>query len=185
MKVIETGLPGVLIIEPRRHEDDRGFFAESWNRRALQTAGLEIEFVQDNQSLSVATGTIRGLHYQAPPHAQAKMVSCMQGRLYDVVVDVRRGSPTYGQSLGIELSFRNGLQLFVPEGFLHGFVTREPDTVVCYKVNRHHDSTSDGAVRWDNCGIDWGLEGAPILSGKDAAAPALKDWDSPFEWVGT
>lgn len=182
MQVIETGLPGVLLLQPRRFGDDRGFFCESWNRQTMASAGLDIDFVQDNMSLSADTGTLRGMHYQAPPHAQAKLVSCVRGQIYDAVLDVRRGSPTFGQSFGVDLSFKNGLQLFVPEGFLHGFITREPNTIVTYKVNRHYDGASDGSVRWDTCGIDWGMDGDPILSEKDANAAPLGQFDSPFEW---
>ncbi len=182
MEVQETALPGVLVLKPKRHGDDRGFFCESWNRARLREAGLDVEFVQDNMSMSTDAGTLRGLHYQSPPHAQAKLVSCLRGSLLDAVVDVRRGSPTYGQRLTIELSFENGLQLFVPAGFLHGFVTRAPDTIIFYKVDSHYNAAADGAVRWDSCGIDWGMSGEPVLSPKDRAAPALADFDSPFTW---
>ncbi|MEM9426239.1 MAG: dTDP-4-dehydrorhamnose 3,5-epimerase [Pseudomonadota bacterium] len=183
MDVTETNLPGVYILAPVRHGDARGFFSESWNKQRMAAAGLDFDFVQDNHSLSAEVGTLRGLHYQAPPHAQAKLVRCGRGRLYDAVVDVRVGSPTYGQSFGIELSFDNGLQLLVPEGFLHGFVTREPDTEVIYKVSDYYSAEADGAVRWDSCGIDWGLETPPVLSAKDADAPALSDFVSPFQWT--
>ena len=184
MIVRETDIPDVVIIEPKRHGDSRGFFSESWNKNRMAEAGLVYDFVQDNHSVSEATGTLRGLHYQAPPHAQAKLVRCGRGRLFDVVVDVRKGSPAYGRWFGIELTFENGLQLMVPEGCLHGFVTREPDTEIIYKVNDFYDADCDGAVHWDSCGIDWGLTGEPALSPKDAAAPALADFDSPFEWNG-
>lgn len=185
MQIDETPLAGVLILTPRRFADDRGFFSESWNRKTLRAAGLDLpEFVQDNHSLSHQPGTIRGLHYQAPPHAQGKLVRCGRGRLFDVAVDVRRGSPTYGHWFGAELSFENGRQLWIPAGFLHGFITREPDTEVVYKCTDHYAPECDGAVRWDSAGIDWGLTGAPLLSPKDAAAPALADFDSPFEWSG-
>ena len=182
MEVIETTLPGVLVLKPKRHGDMRGFFCESWNRKRMHEAGLDVDFVQDNMSLSTEPGTLRGLHFQAPPHAQAKLVGCLRGRFLDAVVDARRGSPTYGQHMAIELSFENGLQLFVPAGFLHGFVTREPDTVIFYKVDNHYSATADGAVRWDSCGIDWGLDAGPVLSGKDSVAPAFADFDSPFRW---
>lgn len=184
MDVRETNLPGVVVLEPKRHGDHRGFFSESWNRRRMEQAGLSYDFVQDNHSLSRRTGTLRGMHYQAPPHAQAKLVRCGRGRLFDAVVDVRKGSPTYGQSLGIELSFDNGLQLLVPEGFLHGFVTLEPDTEVVYKVTDYFDAGSDGSVRWDSCGIDWGIEDDPVVSDKDREAIPLSDFESPFEWTG-
>ena len=185
MQIEKTALPGVLILVPSRHGDSRGFFAESWNRRTLREAGLDLpEFVQDNHSLSAAAGTLRGLHFQAPPHAQGKLVRCGRGRLLDVAVDVRRGSPSYGRWVAEELSFENGRQLWIPAGFLHGFVTREPDTEICYKCTDHYAPDCDGGVAWDSVGIDWGLDGAPVLSAKDAAAPALADFDSPFSYDG-
>jgi dTDP-4-dehydrorhamnose 3,5-epimerase len=184
LQIEPTALPGVMILTPARHGDARGFFSESWNRARLAEHGIGIDFVQDNHSLSQATGTLRGLHYQAPPSAQAKLVRCGRGRLFDVAVDARRGSPTYGRSVGVELSFENGRQLLVPAGFLHGFVTREPDTEIVYKCSDFYDAKADGAVRWDSCGIDWDLAGEPVLSGKDAAAAALADWESPFAYEG-
>lgn len=170
-----------MILTPARFGDHRGFFAESWNKARLAAAGLDLpEFVQDNHSLSAAPGTLRGLHFQAPPHAQGKLVRCGRGRLFDVAVDIRRGSPTYGQWTGAELSFENGRQIWVPAGFLHGFVTREPDTEIVYKCTDYYAPDCDGAVRWDSCGIDWPLDGTPILSAKDEAAPPLAEFDSPF-----
>lgn len=181
MQIEETALPGVLILTPARHGDARGFFSESWNRRTLEQAGVHLpEFVQDNHSLSAKAGTLRGLHYQAPPHEQGKLVRCGRGALYDVAVDGRRGSATYGQWVGVELSFENGRQLWVPPGFLHGFVTREDDTEVVYKCTGFYDKAADGAVRWDSLGIDWGVAD-PVLSDKDKAAPAFANWQSPFE----
>ena len=188
MIIETTRLPGVLILTPRRFGDDRGFFSESWNRKTLLEHGVDLpDFVQDNHSLSRLPGTVRGLHYQAPPHAQGKLVRCGRGRLYDVAVDFRRGSPTFGQWEGVELSFENGRQLWIPAGFLHGFVTRAPDTEIIYKCTDHYAPDCDGAVRWDDSaiGIDWGLgEAAPLLSAKDAAAPHLAEVRSPFEWEG-
>ncbi|MCC5969209.1 MAG: dTDP-4-dehydrorhamnose 3,5-epimerase [Pararhodobacter sp.] len=182
MNIEQTALPGVLILTPRRFGDARGFFSESWNRRTLEQAGVTLpEFVQDNHSLSAQAGTLRGLHFQSPPHAQGKLVRCGRGRLYDVAVDIRKGSPFYGQWVGAELSFENARQLWVPAGFLHGFVTREPDTEIIYKCTDHYAPECDGAVRWDSLGIDWGVS-APILSDKDANAPAFADFDSPFVW---
>lgn len=184
MIIEETRLPGVLIVVPRRFGDDRGFFCESWNRKTLHEHGVDLpEFVQDNHSLSSQAGTLRGLHYQSPPHAQGKLVRCGRGRLFDVAVDFRRGSPTYGQWVGTELSFENGRQLWIPAGFLHGFVTREPDTEIVYKCTDHYAPECDGAVRYDDpdIGIDWGLSGAPVLSAKDAAAPGFGDLISPFD----
>ena len=182
MDVRETPLLGVLILEPKRFGDARGFFCETWNAKRMADAGLNVEFVQDNHSMSAEAGTLRGLHFQAPPNAQAKLVRCGRGRLYDVAVDARRGSPTYGKWFGIELSFDNGLQLLIPEGFLHGFVTREPDTEIVYKCSDFYAPESDGSVRWDSCGIDWGLDGTPVLSEKDANAPTFEAFESPFEW---
>lgn len=181
---VETGLPGVLVIVPARFGDRRGFFSESWNRRRMAEAGLDIDFVQDNHSLSMAAGTLRGLHYQAPPHAQAKLVRCGRGRLWDVAVDIRKGSPGYLKWFGTELSFENGKQLLIPEGFLHGFVTLEPETEVVYKCSDYYAPECDGAVRWNDpeIGIDWPLEGAPVLSDKDAAAPTIADFETPFAW---
>ena len=182
MIVTPTALPGVMLIEPARHGDARGFFSESWSRPALARAGIDIDFVQDNHSLSRRAGTVRGLHFQAPPHAQAKLVRCGRGRLWDVAVDARRGSPGYGRWVGAELSFENGRQLLVPAGFLHGFVTLEPDTEIVYKCSDVYAPECDGAVRWDSCGIDWPMpEGiAPVLSAKDAEAQAFGTFDTPF-----
>ena len=144
MKVENTPLPGVKILTPNRFGDERGFFSESWNRRVLAEAGIEIDFVQDNHSLSMAVNTVRGLHYQSPPAAQDKLVRCGKGRLFDVAVDVRKGSPTYGQWFGVELSFENGKQLLVPKGFLHGFATREPETEIIYKCSDYYSPECDG-----------------------------------------
>lgn len=183
MDVIDTPLPGLVVLKPVRHGDTRGFFSESWNRNRMAAAGLDLDFVQDNHSLSSEAGTLRGMHYQAPDRAQAKLVRCGRGRLYDAVVDVRKGSPTYGKGFGLELSFENGLQLLVPEGFLHGFVTLEPDTECVYKVTDYYSAEHDGAVRWDSCGLDWPISHEPQLSQKDTAAPTLAEFDSPFTWV--
>ncbi len=184
MQIEQTSLPGVLVITPARHGDDRGFFSESWNRKTLAAAGVDMpEFVQDNHSMSRQAGTLRGLHYQAPPHAQGKLVRCGRGRLFDVAVDARRGSPTYGEWVGAELSFENGRQLWIPAGFLHGFVTQEPDTEIIYKCTAYYDRDSDGAVAWDSLGIDWGVT-TPILSDKDRAAPGFAEWNSPFVHEG-
>lgn len=184
MIVEKTTLPGVMLLTPQRFGDARGFFCESWSRQRMQDAGLDYDFVQDNHSLSMAQYTLRGLHYQSPPHAQAKLVRCGRGSLFDVVVDIRRGSPTYGQWEGFRLSFKNGRQLLIPEGFLHGFVTLEPETEIIYKCSDYYAPDCDGAVAWNDpdLGIDWGLENAPILSDKDASAPTLSQTPSPFTW---
>ena len=184
MKVTQTKLPGVLLLEPRRFGDDRGFFSESWSRKTLAEHGVDIDFVQDNHSVSAAVNTVRGLHFQSPPHAQAKLVRCGRGRLFDVAVDARKGSPTFGQWVGYELSFANGQQLLIPEGFLHGFSTREPDTEIIYKCSDYYAPDCDGAVRFDDpdLAIDWGLSGDAILSDKDANAPLMAQFDSPFTY---
>ena len=142
------------------------------------------DFVQDNHSLSVAVGTVRGLHFQEPPHAQAKLVRCGQGAIFDVAVDIRIGSPTYGRWLGYELSAENGAQLYIPAGFAHGFVTLKPDSEIIYKCSDYYASGSEGSLRWDDpeIGIDWPLANEPILSDKDAQAPLLSELDSPFTW---
>jgi dTDP-4-dehydrorhamnose 3,5-epimerase len=180
MEIEATDLPGVLILTPKRFGDARGFFAETWNRRRMEEAGIEADFVQDNHSLSARAGTLRGLHFQAPPHAQGKLVRCGRGALFDVAVDIRRGSPTWGAWTGVELSAANGRQLWIPEGFAHGFLTLEDDTEIVYKCTDYYAPAADGAVRWDSCGIDWPLSGAPILSEKDAAAPPLAEFETPF-----
>lgn len=182
VEIERTALDGVLIVQPSRFADERGFFSESWNRRALETAGVSLpEFVQDNHSLSVQRGTLRGLHYQAPPHAQGKLVRCARGRLLDVAVDVRRGSPTYAKCVCEELSAENGRQLWIPAGFLHGFVTREDDTEIAYKCTDYYSRDCDGAVLWSSVGVDWGVE-HPILSDKDAQATPLDEFESPFHF---
>lgn len=181
MQIETTPLPGVVILTPARFGDARGFFSESWSRKRLAEAGIAIDFVQDNHSVSARAGTLRGLHFQAPPHAQAKLVRCGRGALYDVAVDIRRGSPSYGQWTGVELSAENGRQLLIPAGFLHGFVTRLDDTEIVYKCSDYYAPDCDGAVAWDSVGIDWDLGGLdPVLSAKDAAAPALADFATPF-----
>lgn len=177
-----TKLEGVFLLDPPRFGDARGFFSESWNRRRMEEAGIDLDFVQDNHSVSAAPGTVRGLHFQSPPHAQAKLVRCGRGALFDVAVDIRKGSPTFGQWVGYELTAENGLQLLIPAGFLHGFVTRVPDTEICYKCSDYYAPECDGAVRFDDpdLAIDWGLSGPAVLSDKDSAAPLMSDFDSPF-----
>ncbi|MDO6728369.1 dTDP-4-dehydrorhamnose 3,5-epimerase [Cognatishimia sp. 1_MG-2023] len=184
MKVELTRIPEVLCITPARFGDHRGFFSESWNKSRMAEQGITTEFVQDNHSLSSEVGTVRGLHFQSLPHAQAKLVRCGRGALFDVAVDIRKGSPTYGEWVGEELTFENGKQLLIPEGFLHGFITLQPDTEIIYKCSDFYAPECDGAVRWDSCGIDWNFKGTPILSEKDEAAPALADFESPFVYEG-
>lgn len=185
-ETLKTALSGVFVIIPKRFEDERGFFSESWNRAAFAAAGLNLpDFVQDNHSLSNRRGTVRGLHFQSPPHAQGKLVRCGQGAVFDVVVDVRKGSPTYGRWIGEELSFENDRQLWIPQGFLHGYMTLEPECEVIYKCSDYYVPECDGAVRWDSVGIDWPLsDSVPILSEKDAKAIPMSDFQSPFTWEG-
>jgi dTDP-4-dehydrorhamnose 3,5-epimerase len=187
LTVEKTALAGVLLLTPRRFGDDRGFFSESYNQARMAEHGITTKFIQDNHSLSAQVGTVRGLHFQSPPHAQDKLVRCGRGALFDVAVDIRKGSPTYGKWVGYELSFENGRQLLVPKGFLHGFVTRTPDTEICYKCSDYYAPECDGAVRFDDpsIGIQWGLgDTNAVLSEKDTVAPLLADFDSPFEWEG-
>ncbi|WP_147125318.1 dTDP-4-dehydrorhamnose 3,5-epimerase [Shimia ponticola] len=183
MKVESLGLTGVYLITPDRFDDARGHFSESWNAATLDQHGITLNFVQDNQSYSRKVGTVRGLHYQAPPYAQDKLVRVVQGAIFDVAVDVRQGSVAYGQWAGAELSAENGRQILVPKGFLHGFVTRAPDTIVLYKTSAPYMAEADGAVAFDcpDLAIPWGIAaGDAVLSARDAAAPRTADWHSPF-----
>ena len=181
MLVEDTPLAGVKLITPRRFGDHRGFFSESYSAKTLAEHGIDTVFVQDNHSLSMTPGTIRGLHFQNPPHAQDKLVRCGRGCLFDVVVDIRKGSPTYGQWFGAELSFENGRQLLVPRGFAHGFVTRAPETEIIYKCSDYYHPETEGALIWNDpdVGIEWPWSGEVILSDKDRVAPRLKDMPVP------
>jgi dTDP-4-dehydrorhamnose 3,5-epimerase len=183
LKVCPLGLEGVLEVRPDRFEDDRGFFSEVWNKARWREAGIEIDFVQDNHSLSNESGVLRGLHYQAPPMAQAKLVRVTRGAVFDVAVDIRTGSPTFGKWVATTLSAKNWNQLFVPVGFAHGFLTIEPETEVQYKVSAPYSPMHDRAIRFDDIdiGIQWPLAaGKLILSDKDRAAPRLADADTGF-----
>ena len=186
MDLVDTRLPDVKRLVPNRFGDSRGWFSESWNARRMADAGLEIAFVQDNHSYSADAGTVRGLHYQAPPMAQTKLVRVASGAVLDVAVDVRKGSPNYGQWVAEVLSDKNGAQLLVPKGFLHGFVTLTPGTNVLYKVDAFYAPDCDGAVLFDDpdLAIDWGIDPkSAILSDKDAAAPAFRDFETPFVYA--
>lgn len=178
----------VRCITPVRFGDARGWFTEVYNRATFDAMGIAVTFVQDNHSLSRARHTLRGLHFQTPPYAQDKLVRCTRGRIFDVAVDLRANSPTYGTWVGTELSAENGHQLFVPVGFAHGFLTLEADCEVMYKCSNPYAPACDGGVRWDDVtiGIDWPLPpGAlPELSAKDAALPPLADFVSPFRYDG-
>ncbi|PIE14349.1 MAG: dTDP-4-dehydrorhamnose 3,5-epimerase [Rhodobacterales bacterium] len=187
MEITQTPLTDLLLITPRRFGDHRGFFSEVWNRKQLQDRGINMDFVQDNHSFSAQSGTVRGLHFQALPHAQDKLVRCGRGRLFDVAVDIRRGSPSYGQWYGVELSFENGKQLLVPKGFLHGFCTLEPDTEIIYKCSDYYAPDHEGAVLFNDpdLGIDWPLDlSDAVLSDKDQSAQRWCDFKSPFQYEG-
>lgn len=183
MQLRELDIPGVFEIVPQRFTDARGYFTETWNQRRLREAGIALSFVQDNMSFNRVPNVVRGLHYQAPPHAQAKLVSCPKGAVRDVVADFRRGSPAFGLWLAATLSAENGAQLLVPAGCLHGFVVLEADTLVQYKVDAHYAPDCDRAIRFDDpdLAIDWGIpRAAALVSDKDAAAPTLREVESPF-----
>ena len=186
MQVLHSSLSNVFKVLPTRHGDHRGFFAETYSQGAYAALGVGVSFVQDNHSLSAAEGTVRGLHFQAPPRAQAKLVRCGRGAIFDVAVDIRRGSPTYGRWAGYTLSAENGAQLYIPVGFAHGFATLEPDSEIIYKCSDYYAPETEGALRWDDpdIGIEWPLTSAPVLSGKDAAAPLLAGFNSPFTFEG-
>jgi dTDP-4-dehydrorhamnose 3,5-epimerase len=178
----------VKLIKPKRFGDERGWFVETYNAGRYADLGIGVTFVQDNHSMSAEVGTLRGLHFQAPPHGQDKLVRCVRGRIWDVAVDVRKGSPTWGQWVGAELSADNGWQLFVPIGFAHGFVTLEPNTEVEYKCSALYAPGAEGAVIWNDptIALPWPLAAGaePVLSAKDTIAPTLAELDSPFDYDG-
>jgi len=180
MQVSNLKLVGLKHLNPRRYCDHRGFFGETYNSRLYAELGIDVDFVQDNHSLSLAVSTIRGLHFQAPPAAQSKLVRCGRGAIFDVAVDIRSGSPTYGQWEACELTAENGHQLYIPKGFAHGFMTLEPNSEIVYKCSHFYAPDSERALNWDSCGIKWPLSGNPILSEKDAVAVCLEDFESPF-----
>jgi dTDP-4-dehydrorhamnose 3,5-epimerase len=175
--ITPMALAEVLLITPKRHGDARGWFAETWSRAALAEAGVVADFVQDNQAYNAKAGTLRGLHFQQAPHAQAKLVRVLKGAIYDVAVDVRTGSPTYGRWVGAELTAERGDQLFVPRGFAHGYVTLTDDCELFYKVDGLYAPQTEGGAIWNDpdLAIDWPLKGEPILSDKDKVLPRLKD----------
>jgi dTDP-4-dehydrorhamnose 3,5-epimerase len=177
----------VKLLQPKRFGDDRGWFCETYNQRRLAEIGIDVAFVQDNHSMSREVGVLRGLHFQAPPFGQAKLVRCVRGRIWDVAVDVRASSPTYGQWVGAELTAESGHQLYVPVGFAHGFVTLEPDTEVEYKVTAFYDKESEGGLIWNDptLNLPWPLPpGGPVLSDKDGVLPTLAAFKSPFAYDG-
>ncbi len=184
MKFTELNLAGLWLIKPTSINDSRGFFSELFRYDKFEkTTGVQANFVQDNFSYSKQKGTIRGLHYQAPPLAQGKLVRCTRGEIIDIAVDVRPSSKTYGQHVAIKLSANNGLQLWLPQGFLHGFATLTDNCEVAYKVDNYYSSELDGNIRWNDpeLAIDWGIRTeTAIISNKDKNAPLLADWQNPF-----
>ncbi|MEZ0171839.1 dTDP-4-dehydrorhamnose 3,5-epimerase [Microvirga sp. TS319] len=184
LNVQPTAIPDVKIITPRRFGDHRGFFSETYSRKRFFEAGITEEFVQDNHSLSAAVGTVRGLHFQSHPFAQAKLVRVARGRIFDVAVDIRRSSPTYGRHVAVELSAESGSQLLIPVGFAHGFCTLEPDTEIQYKVTADYSPAHDHGIAFDDpsLGIEWPMpQGQAILSDKDRMQPRLAELPVYFD----
>lgn len=183
LEIRPLGLPGVLEIRPSRLSDERGFFSEVWNEQSLAQAGIDLRFVQDNHSLSREPGVLRGLHFQCPPFAQEKLVRVSRGAIFDVAVDIRPGSPTYRQWLGMRVSAAEWNQVLIPKGFAHGFLALEPDTEVLYKVTAPYSRDHDRSIRFDDpaIGVEWPMERESIiLSDKDRSAPFLADIETGF-----
>ncbi|MGD6856660.1 dTDP-4-dehydrorhamnose 3,5-epimerase [Bacillus infantis] len=182
MKFTETNLDGVLVVQPTVFGDHRGWFTETYSEPVFRENGIDIDFLQDNQSFSATKGTLRGLHYQMNPKAQAKLVRCTKGVIYDVAVDIRKGSPTYGEWFGIELSDENKKQLLVPKGFAHAFMTLTDDVEVQYKVDEVYSPENERSILWNDPEIDikWPIDVKPVLSAKDEVAPLLKNADNNF-----
>lgn len=182
--ILETTiLPEVKVLTPRRFQDGRGHFSETWSQQSFRAAGVDFSFVQDNESLSSERGTLRGLHCQAPPFAQTKLVRVIAGSVLDVAVDVRKGSPMFGRWVAVELSAKNGQQLLIPRGFLHGFLTLTPNTIVQYKVDNPYAKDSEVGINWDDpdLAVDWGIRSDEVkLSDKDQNATAFNDWENSF-----
>lgn len=183
MRIIDTNLDDVKVIEPEVFKDHRGFFMESFNQKKLAELGVEYDFIQDNHSLSEEKDVIRGLHYQLNPQAQTKLVRVITGAIYDVVVDIRKGSPTFGQWVGVTLSEDNHQMLLVPKGFAHGFCTLSPNTHIHYKVDAYYSAENDRGIRWNDptFAIDWPTS-EPILSEKDANQPLFHDAEINFQY---
>lgn len=179
-------IPDVVLVQPVRHGDGRGYFCETYKKPAFDAFGIELTFVQDNESLSRQVGVVRGLHFQTPPMAQAKLVRVLRGAIFDVAVDIRRGSPSYGRWVAATLTAEEGNQLFMPHGFAHGFCTLEPDTLIAYKVDAPYSRPNDAGIAWDDpdLAIDWPVAAdAAVLSDKDRVQPRLRDYDSPFAYA--
>lgn len=185
MEIVQTALPEVKVLIPRVFGDHRGWFLESWSKREMEKFGLRYDFVQDNHSFSAQKGTLRGLHFQKDPYAQAKLVRCVRGAILDVAVDIRCGSPRYARWVFVELSAENRRQLLIPRGFAHGFVTQTDDVEILYRADNYYAPESDRSIAWNDpaIGVEWGTE-SPVLSEKDKTAPLLCDSDANFEYVG-
>jgi dTDP-4-dehydrorhamnose 3,5-epimerase len=179
MEKIATHLPGCFVLQPRIFEDHRGRLVKTYHHDTFRDLGLAVDYGESYYSVSKA-GVLRGLHFQRPPYAQVKVVTCIAGRLLDAVVDVRRDSPTYGQSFAIELSAQQANMLYVPEGFAHGFYAMEDHTIIQYFGSAMFHPESDGGIRWDSCGIEWPVE-APAVSEKDRNLPTLAEFETPFQ----
>ena len=181
MNIIKTPLKGLIIIEPPVFGDERGYFMETFSERAFAKNDMDVHFVQDNESMS-GKNVLRGLHFQAPPNAQGKLVSVVSGRVFDVAVDIRKSSPTYGQSFGIELSAENKKRLYIPPGFAHGFLTLEENTIFQYKCTDFYVPQSEGGIAWDDPGINiqWPQKADLIISEKDKNNPLFVDFNTPF-----
>lgn len=183
MNLRETSIDGVVLLRPDKFGDHRGFFSETYNKSVLLEHGIDIDFVQDNHSLSATKWTLRGLHFQAPPYAQDKLVRVLRGAILDVAVDLRAGSPTYGQHVIEEVTEDQWNQILVPRGFAHGFITTTENTEVAYKVSNYYAASHDFGIKWDDpeLGIDWGVsEDQVTISDKDMAQPLLKNITTPF-----
>jgi dTDP-4-dehydrorhamnose 3,5-epimerase len=186
LQTVPLDIPGVKLVRPAKFADHRGFFSEVYSRRDLAEAGISVEFVQDNQSLSVESGTVRGMHFQVPPFAQHKLVRVVRGAIIDVLVDLRAGSPTYGTHVSITLSAEDWNQIFIPVGLAHGFMTLQPNTEVLYKVSDYYSPEHDRGLLWndEDLAIQWPRTGKTVISDKDKSWPRLKDLPRVFTWQG-
>ena len=182
MKIIKTPIPDLLVVEPSVFNDQRGYFFEVYNQEHYYNNNMQMQFVQDNESKS-GKNVLRGLHFQKPPFAQGKLVRVIQGKVLDVAVDIRKGSPTYGSYHAVELDAISKRMFYIPEGFAHGFLTMEEDTIFAYKCTNYYNKESEGSLLWsdETIGIKWNIEN-PILSEKDTIAPLFKDFKSPFNY---
>lgn len=187
MEITATHIPEVKIVDPGRHADARGWLSEVWNPGALADAGIDVHFVQDNQSHNPVAGAVRALHFQIPPYEQGKLVICLAGRIYDVALDLRVGSPTYGEHYGLEMHGDDTCQMWIPPGFAHGYCALEANTRVLYKLTAPYAPDAGGGVLWNDpaLGIDWPLgDDEAVVNERDRSWPTLADFESPFRWEG-